>query len=227
MRPASFAFSTMPSAIAWTCRSLGAEDPLSGRIGAQLGELVEVDRGRLRADRDRDQVAIPGGELFELSKQLFALGSPCGALDALLRVARRQVELADPRLLELARLGPARLSVRDDRPCGVGRVEQLVEIRRTGLFEQRLAPRTRCGIEHTLETVEPAGGDARQRRPLVVAEMRCARVDELAHHPRDGCHRRLDPLGVVDGVDHDDVGQVARHAQQLRSVLAAVIDHDG
>ena len=99
-----------------------------------------MDRGRLRADGDSDEIAVPGGELLELREQLLALCTARGALDALLGVARRQVELGDPALLDLARLGAACLRVRDDRRRGVGRVEALVEVRRARLLEQRLAP---------------------------------------------------------------------------------------
>ena len=47
-------------------RAFGADEPLAGRVGPELLEPVDVDGGRLRADRDDDEVAVPGLELLEL-----------------------------------------------------------------------------------------------------------------------------------------------------------------
>ena len=92
---------------------LGAEEPLAGRVLAELVELVEVDRRPLGADRDGDEVAVPGRELLELGEQLLALRAARRALHALLGLARGQLEPGDARLLGLARLGGTRLRVRE------------------------------------------------------------------------------------------------------------------
>src|SRR6266542_1955895 len=103
-------------------RLLGAGDPLARRVGAQLAEPVGVHDGRLRADRDRDQVAVPPRKLLEEGEQLVALAAPLRAPHALVGVARRELE----RLHELLRLRPrvraaladraAARHDRDDRP---------------------------------------------------------------------------------------------------------------
>src|ERR1700674_2302538 len=81
-------------------RMLGADEALAGRVVPELVEPVDVDRGLLRSNRDHDEVAIPGFELLELGEQLLALGAALGAADALVALARGQLEPRDVRLLD-------------------------------------------------------------------------------------------------------------------------------
>ena len=65
---------------------LGRGEPLHRRVLTQLVGVIAVDGG-LRAGGERDDVAIPGGELFERSEELLALGAAGGAAEALLGLA--------------------------------------------------------------------------------------------------------------------------------------------
>ena len=67
-------------------------------------EPVDVHRRTVGADRDDDEVAVPGRELLELREQLLALGAALRAPHALLGLARRQLEALHLHLLELLRL---------------------------------------------------------------------------------------------------------------------------
>src|SRR5260221_13611620 len=75
-----------------------AHQAFSRCILPEFRQLVQVDCGALGADRDGHQVAVPGSELLELCEQLLPLRATRGPLDALLRLARRQLEAGDVRL---------------------------------------------------------------------------------------------------------------------------------
>src|SRR5205085_1547150 len=66
-------------------RLLGSGQQLDGRVLAQLVGVVAV-HGRLRAGRERNEVAVPSGELLERREQLLALRSAGGAAQTLLRL---------------------------------------------------------------------------------------------------------------------------------------------
>ena len=70
----------------------------------ELGEPVGVHGGRLRPRRDDDEVAIPRLDCLEPGEQLVTLGATLGAADALLRLARREIDAVERLLLPLARL---------------------------------------------------------------------------------------------------------------------------
>src|SRR5258707_259372 len=84
----------------------GLADELAGTLGARetirRSVLVEdfapvgVHDRALRADRDDDQVAVPGRELLQRCEQLLPFGAPGGPPDSLLRLAGRKVEQLEP-----------------------------------------------------------------------------------------------------------------------------------
>src|SRR5262249_4632467 len=92
---------------------------LARGVFTELRQLVEVDRGRVGADRDGDEVGVPGTELLELREQLLALGAARRPLHTLLRLACGEVELGDPRLFQVACLACARMRVLEQRTGGV------------------------------------------------------------------------------------------------------------
>ena len=145
-------------------RALRAEQPLARRVLAQQRQLVEVDRRLVGADGDRDEIAVPRGELLDLREQLLALGAARRALHLLLGVARRQLELRrcapPPAHAPRRRVACAFASSAAAASPGV---ERRVAIHRARLLDQQLAALGRLRIEQPLEPVEPAGGDARER----------------------------------------------------------------
>src|SRR5439155_5952466 len=76
-------------------RLLRAGDALARRVGVELVEPVRVDDGVVRADGDGDQVAVPPRELLERREQLVALAAALRAAQALLGVARGELERLD------------------------------------------------------------------------------------------------------------------------------------
>src|SRR6266540_5475933 len=151
-------------------RLLGAGDPLARRVGAQLAEPVGVHDGRLRADRDRDQVAVPPRKLLEGGEQLVALAAPLRAPHALVGVARRELE----RLHELLRLRPrVRAALADpleQRPRRLGGIEVVLRIDAPGDRQQRVASPACLRIEQPLGTIETTGRELRDRCELVLRE---------------------------------------------------------
>src|SRR5262245_28526222 len=82
---------------------LRARQPLTRSVRPELAQLVQVDRGAIGADRDGHEIPVPGAELLQLCEELLSLGPARGPAHPLLRLARRQVELRNPRLFGLAR----------------------------------------------------------------------------------------------------------------------------
>ena len=66
---------------------------------AQVVEPIGVHRSRLRARAHDDEVAVPGLQGLQAGEQLLALGASLRATDALVGVARREIELVDGGLL--------------------------------------------------------------------------------------------------------------------------------
>ena len=85
-----------------------AADGAVGDVGrdvlAEILEPIGVHGRGLGAGRDDDEIAVPRLERLEPREQLVALGASVRAADALVRLARREVERVDERLLALARL---------------------------------------------------------------------------------------------------------------------------
>ena len=125
-----------------------------------------MDRRLLGADRDGDEVAVPGGELLELREQLLALGAARRALHPLLGVARRQLESGDARLLDRRAPPPAaRLRVREQRRRGLRGLERRIAVDALAPARSaRRAARATAGSSRRSSAVEPAAGDARERR---------------------------------------------------------------
>src|SRR4051812_24958878 len=85
-------------------RPLCGLEPLTGPVGPEVLEPVDVDRRGLRPCRKHDEVAVPGLELLEHGEELVALRATLGAPDPLLGLAGRQLEPSDHLLLVLLRL---------------------------------------------------------------------------------------------------------------------------
>ncbi len=214
--------------------ALGARYPVAARVLAQQIELVEMDRSSLGADGDRDQVAIPGRELLQLGEQLLSLGAALGPLQALIGLARGQVETRDARLLELARLGAALRGVAQHRRRRFRGIELRRRVRTTRVLDQRVPPRDRRGIEQPLHPVEPAAGHACKRGALVLGEMRRACVDELANrllrqpperHELAARANRLGNRAEVVG-DQDDHRVRRRLLEVLEQRVERVLVHE-
>src|SRR5690348_5310869 len=126
--------------------------------------------GALRADGDDDEIAVPGRELLERSEQLLALRAAGCAAHALLGFARRQVEPLEVFFGARLRLGCALARAVEDALRGSARFELGIRVDGACDLEQSLTPSRRLGIEQPLRTVEPAGGQARERRGLVGLE---------------------------------------------------------
>src|SRR5581483_5162570 len=132
---------------------LGRLQALERRVGAQVVEAVHVDRRRLRAARDDDEVAVPPLELLERREELVPLRAPLGAADPLLRLAARQLEHGDGLLRLLPRLRPALAETGEHDLGRVRGVEGGVEVDGARDAEKRLAPAGRGGVEEPLRPV--------------------------------------------------------------------------
>src|SRR5436190_1769448 len=119
---ASAAIATATTAAGELRGVLGRGEALDRRVRAQLVGVIAVD-GDLRAGGEGDHVAVPGGELFERSQQLLALGAAGGAAEALLGLAVGQLEPLEADLSGLARLLGARPRAGDDELGRRGGVE--------------------------------------------------------------------------------------------------------
>ena len=170
-------------------------------VGAQVVEPVGVDRRALGARRDDDEVAVPGRELLELRQQLLALGATLNPLDALLRIARRQVEAGRrPPPPRPSHAAPQRDRV-EQGTRRVGRVERRVEV--AGRAPLRRSPsrrsRTSGSISRRARSSRPAR-DAGERGRLLFAELRRVLGEPRAHRPlgepaeRDELAARADRL---------------------------------
>ena len=156
-------------------------EPLRRAVLGEDGEPVGMDDGALGADGDDDEVAVPGGELLERGEQLVALGAARCAPDALLGLARRQVERLELLLGCRLRLGGTLARAVEQPLRGIARLELRIGVDGARDLEQRLAsPRADSGSSKRA---------ARSRRPaasrasdggLVRREPRRARVDLLA-----------------------------------------------
>src|SRR4051794_28835025 len=85
--------------------ALCALQPLTGRIGAELLEAVDVHGRLLGAGRDDDEVAIPPLQPFEGREELVPLCAALRAAHALLGLAPGELLYRDDRLGLLLRLG--------------------------------------------------------------------------------------------------------------------------
>ena len=121
-----------------------------------------MDDGPLGADGDDDQVAVPGGELLERGEQLVALGTACCTADALLDLARGQVEQLELLLGGGLRVGGAFARAVEEPLSRVTRLELRVGVDGAGNLEQRLTPLGRLRIEQARRTVEPAARRGRE-----------------------------------------------------------------
>ena len=171
----------------------GGADELAGPLGPE--QPLPASRPRA-APRSRstcttaasapaasdDEVAVPPLQLLEHREQLVALGAALRAPDALLRLAARSARAPRPtpppspspprRARRCPRAAPAR------RPLASN---SGIEVDGARDAEQRLAPLRRGRVEQPLRPVEPAAGDARERRHLLVGQLRRARADRGAH----------------------------------------------
>src|SRR5439155_24756145 len=100
-----------------------------------------------------------------------ALGAALRAAAALVGFAARQVELLELSLGGLAGGATALVDPLEDAACGIARLEVLVDVDGAGDREDTRPAFRSAGIEQPLRPVEPAAGDPRQRRHLVVAEL--------------------------------------------------------
>ena len=157
-------------------RGLGARQQLDRGVLAQLGEPVEVDAAADSApDRDDDEVAVPRVELLEAEQDLLALGSPHRAAGSLLLLARRSGRA--PRSPACARsfASAARsAAMRQQRSAAASAARSRVAVDGARDLEQRLSPPRRLRVEQPLDAVEPPAGDARERRRLLLRELRRA-----------------------------------------------------
>ena len=167
--------------------------------------------GAVGADRDDDQVAVPGCELLELGEQLLALGAALRPADALLRLAGRELERLHLDLFELLRAGAHLARAGEERARGVGRLEA-VGVDGARLRDQHRPAGGGVAVEQPLEAVEPSRRDAGERGLLLLAEPGRARLDRIAHRPlgqpaeRHELAARADRLGdrpEVVGDEHD------------------------
>src|SRR5438128_10225898 len=106
----------------------GLADELAGALGA--GEAVGrsvlfehvaavgMDDGALGADRDHDEVAVPGCELLQRCEQLFAFGAAGGTTHSLLCLAGWKIEQLEPFFRFPLRLGAAFFRAVEDALCG-------------------------------------------------------------------------------------------------------------
>src|SRR5436190_4705112 len=154
--------------------ALGALQPLARRVCAELLEPVDVHDGRLGACGDDDEVAVPPFELFERGEELVPLGPALCSAHALLGLTPAQLEHGDRLLGLLLRLGASLRDPLEQRLRAVPCVERRVEVHRTRDGEKRLAAARRCGIEQAGRAVETPGGRTRERRHIVVGEVRRA-----------------------------------------------------
>jgi hypothetical protein len=140
-----------------------------------------VDGRALGTRRDRDQIAIPGGELFERREQLLSLDAALRPLHTLLEVALAEPEPLELLLRPLTRPRPRRLHAVDDPARSVGRNEVGVEVNRPRNREQLAASLDRLPVEQPLRAVEAAGRRAGKRRRLLVGQRRGALRQVVAH----------------------------------------------
>src|SRR5262249_49440066 len=159
---------------------LGAGEPLGRAVGGQLLEPVVMDDRTLGADRNGDEVAVPGRELLERGEQLLALGAALRAPNALLGLARGEIERLALLLGVGLRFGATLARALEDPRGRIGGLELRVGIDAPCDLEQRVATRSGRRIEQPRHAVEASGGDTGERRRLVRLQTRGACADLLA-----------------------------------------------
>src|SRR5947208_3305979 len=86
-------------------RAFGAGEAVGRSVLFEDVAAVDVDDGALGADRNHDEVAVPGCELLQRCEQLLAFGAAGGTTDSLLGLACREIEQLEPFFRSLLRLG--------------------------------------------------------------------------------------------------------------------------
>jgi len=86
-------------------RALGSGQALDAGVGLELSQTIAMDGRTWRPGRDGDEVPVPGAELLEPFEDVLALGAERRALEALLELAGRELEILE---LGLQR-GPCRI----------------------------------------------------------------------------------------------------------------------
>ena len=174
------------AAIAFAAELLGGDERVERRSHPDLYVLEPLgDQIRIDAVRElrRDLHMRP----FEADRRVYLVHRAHllneDAADALLRLARGELEPLELLLRLLARRRASRAH-RLHQPCRcVGGLEAGVAIDAASDVEERRPSLGRGGIEEPSGPVEPARGEPRERRQLLVVEAGRAARDLLAHRP--------------------------------------------